>query len=256
MIAVRTPGFSGADLANLMNEAAILAARNNKKEVSQLDLLNSIEKVMLGPARKSRAISQDEKKVTAYHEAGHALVAAAMKDADPVHKVSIVSRGMAGGYTLKLPTEDRHLKTKTQFLADLAVSFGGFISESVTFKDVSTGSSNDLRQATDMAHRLVTEYGMSEKLGPRTFGKTQDLIFLGRELSAEKDYSEATGSVIDEEVNSFIKKAFDAAKKVITTHKNALDKIAEALMEKETLEQEEFYAIVKSFGLKQVAIKA
>ncbi len=255
-IAVRTPGFAGADLANLMNEAAILAARNNKKEVSQLDLVNSIEKVMLGPARKSRTISDNEKKITAYHEAGHALVAASLKGADPVHKVSIVSRGMAGGYTLKLPIEERHLKTKTEFLADLAVSFGGFISESVVFKDVSTGSSNDLRQATEMAHRLVTEYGMSEKLGPRTFGKTQDLIFLGRELSSAKDYSEATSGVIDEEVNLFIKKAFDAAKKIITGHKNILDKIAHILMEQETLEQDEFYAIIKSFNLKQVALKA
>ncbi len=256
VIAVRTPGFAGADLANLMNEAAILAARNDKKEVSQLDLLSSIEKVMLGPARKSRAISEHEKKITAYHEAGHALVAAAVKGADPVHKVSIVSRGMAGGYTLKLPLEERHLKTKTEFLADLAVSFGGFISESVVFKDVSTGSSNDLRQATELAHRLVTQYGMSEKLGPRTFGKTQDLIFLGRELSSERDYSEATSGVIDNEVDSFIKRAFDAARKIITTHRNVLDKIAEALMERETLEQDEFYAIVKSFNLKQVGIKA
>ncbi len=256
IIAVRTPGFAGADLANLMNEAAILAARNDKKEVSQLDLINSIEKVMLGPARKSRAISDNEKRITAYHEAGHALVAAGLKEADPVHKVSIVSRGMAGGYTLKLPIEERRLKTKTEFLADLAVSFGGFISESVVFKDVSTGSSNDLRQATDMAHRLVTEFGMSEKLGPRTFGKTQDLIFLGRELSSAKDYSEATSGVIDDEVNLFIKKAFDAAKKIITTHRNVLDKIAHVLMEKETLEQDEFNAIIKSFSLKQVAIKA
>ena len=256
IIAVRTPGFAGADLANLMNEAAILAARNNKKEISQLDFINSIEKVMLGPARKSRTISDNEKKITAYHEAGHALVAASLKGADPVHKVSIVSRGMAGGYTLKLPIEERHLKTKTEFLADLAVSFGGFISESVVFKDVSTGSSNDLRQATDMAHRLVTEYGMSEKLGPRTFGKTQDLIFLGRELSSAKDYSEATSGVIDDEVNLFIKKAFDAAKKIITGHRNVLDKIAHVLMEKETLEQDEFNAIIKGFNLKQVVLKA
>ncbi len=255
-IAVRTPGFAGADLANLMNEAAILAARNNKKEVSQLDLINSIEKVMLGPARKSRTISDNEKKITAYHEAGHALVAAGLKEADPVHKVSIVSRGMAGGYTLKLPIEERRLKTKTEFLADLAVSFGGFISESIVFKDVSTGSSNDLRQATDMARRLVTEYGMSEKLGPRTFGKTQDLIFLGRELSAEKDYSDTTGTLIDSEVNAFIKKSFDAAKKIITTHRNVLDKIANVLMEKETLEQEEFNAIIKGFNLKEVTLKA
>ena len=180
--AVRTPGFSGADIANLVNEAAILAARHSRKVVIQDDFLNSIEKVILGPARKSRVISPKEKEITAYHEAGHALVAAALKDADPVHKVSIVSRGMAGGYTLKLPTEERRLKTKRQFLGDLAVAFGGYAAELLTFKDVSTGSSNDIREATEMAHRLVTQYGMSDKLGPRTFGKTQELIFLGREI--------------------------------------------------------------------------
>ena len=252
--AVRTPGFSGADIANLVNEAAILAARHSRKVVIQDDFLNSIEKVILGPARKSRVISPKEKEITAYHEAGHALVAAALKDADPVHKVSIVSRGMAGGYTLKLPTEERRLKTKRQFLGDLAVAFGGYAAELLTFKDVSTGSSNDIREATEMAHRLVTQYGMSDKLGPRTFGKTQELIFLGREISTEKDYSENIGNIIDEEVNGFVKKAYDVAKKIVSTHKSVLQAIAKNLMEKETLEQEEFYKIIRSFKLKPVAI--
>jgi cell division protease FtsH len=186
VVAVRTPGFSGADLSNLINEAAILAARHNRKSISAEDIFNSIEKVLLGPARKSRVISQREKEITAYHEAGHALVAAAIKDADPVHKVSIVSRGMAGGYTLKLPTEERRLRTRSQFLADLAVAFGGYAAELAVFGDLSTGSSNDIRQATDLAHRLVTQYGMSEKFGPRTFGRREELLFLGREISMEK----------------------------------------------------------------------
>ncbi|MCL4404324.1 ATP-dependent zinc metalloprotease FtsH [Patescibacteria group bacterium] len=253
-VAVRTPGFSGADLANLMNEAAILAARNNRKTVTHEDLLDSIEKVMLGPARKSRVISDKEKKVTAYHEAGHALVAASLKDADPVHKVSIISRGMAGGYTLKLPIEERHLRTRSEFLADLAVSFGGYAAESAVFKDVSTGSSNDIKEATDLARRMVTQYGMSDRLGTRTFGKNDEMIFLGRELTAEKDYSEAIGTEIDEEINRIIKRTFDFAKKAVTAHRDILDKIAEALIKKETLEQEEFAALIKGSGLKSSTV--
>ena len=255
VVAVRTPGFAGADLANLMNEAAIKAARENKKIINQEDFLSSIEKVMLGPARRSRVISDNEKKITAYHEAGHALVAAALKDADPVHKVSIISRGIAGGYTIKLPIEETHLRTKTQFLADLAVSFGGYVAEQTVFKDITTGSSNDIKNATDDAHKMVTRYGMSEKLGPRTFGKTQELIFLGREMTTEKDYSESVGAEIDNEVNRIIEKALAIAKKIVTLHRAVLDKIAQALIERETLEQEEFYKIIKSFNLKQAGLK-
>ncbi len=253
-VAVRTPGFSGADLANLVNEAAILAARKNQKVVLQQDLLDSIEKVMLGPERRGRAISQKEKEVTAYHEAGHALVAAMLKDADPVHKVSIISRGIAGGYTLKLPLEEHRLRTRSQFLADLAVSFGGYIAEMTVFGDVTTGSSSDIRNATETAKEMVTNYGMSE-LGPRTFGRTEGMVFLGREISAEKDYSDEVGNKIDEAVNNFVKKTFDAAKGIIVKNKKALDKIAQVLMEKETLEKDDFYAIVKSFGLKPISIK-
>lgn len=254
MVAVRTPGFAGAELANLMNEAALWAARNNRKKITQDDMLDSIEKVLLGPARKSRVISDHEKLVTAYHEAGHALVAACLKESDPVHKVTIVSRGMAGGYTLKLPMEERRLKLKSGFLSDLAVSFGGFAAETIVFKDVSTGSSSDLRQATDMAVRLVTQYGMSEKLGPRTFGKTQELVFLGREIATEKDYSEKIGVVIDDEVGKLIKKGLETAKKILNSHRDALDAIANTLMEKETLEQEEFYKIVSGYGIKQISL--
>ncbi len=255
-VAVRTPGFSGADLANLMNEAAIFTARNDRKTITQEDILDSIEKVMLGPARKSRVISTKEKEITAYHEAGHALVAVSLKDADPIHKVSIISRGMAGGYTLKLPIEERHLKTRAEFLADLAVSFGGYVAESLVFKDVSTGSSSDIKEATDLARQMVTRYGMSEKLGTRTFGATQEMIFLGRELTAEKDYSESIGTEIDAEINKLIKKTYDFAKKAISSRRDALDKIAKALIEKETLEKDEFYALLKNLRLKPAAITA
>ncbi len=254
VVAVRTPGFSGADLANLVNEAAILAARRNQKTISQSDLLYSIEKVMLGPERRSRAISQKEKEITAYHEAGHALVAAMLEDADPVHKVSIISRGLAGGYTLKLPTEERHLRTRKQFLADLAVSFGGYVAEMTVFGDISTGSSSDIRTATEMAKSMVTDYGMSS-LGPRTFGKSEEMIFLGREITSEKDYAEEIGNEIDKAVDGFIQKTFETAKSIIVKNKKVLDKLAKVLMEKETLEKEEFYEIIKSFNLKPVTIK-
>jgi len=254
-VAVRTPGFSGADLANLVNEAAILTARQNRKVILQEDLFNSIEKVLLGPERKSRVISPKEKEIVAYHEAGHALMAAGLKDTDPIQKVSIISRGMAGGYTLKMPTEDSYFKTKTQFLNELAIAFGGYVSEQEVFKDVSTGAANDLRQTTELSRRLVTQYGMSEKLGPRTFGKTQELIFLGREISTEKDYSEKVAFLIDQEIAKFIGKALGVAKKIISEHRKILDTLAKTLIEKETLEQEEFYKIIKSFNLKPIAIK-
>ncbi len=254
-IAIRTPGFSGADLANLMNEAAILAARKNLKTITQQELIEAIEKVMLGPERKSKAISLKEKEVIAYHEAGHALVAASLKEADPVHKISIISRGLAGGYTLKLPTEERYLKTKKQFLADLTTLFGGYTAELEIFKDVTTGASNDLKEATEIARKLVTRYGMNEKLGPRTFGKSEELIFLGREIVSEKDYSEQFAHLIDEEINNIINNTFNLAKKIIKKNKNILKFIAQKLLEKETLEQEEFYQIIKQFNLKPISVK-
>ena len=253
-VAVRTPGFSGADIANLMNEAAILAARNNQKLISQQNLLESIEKVILGPERRGRVISDKEKKITAYHEAGHALVAASLKDADSVHKVSIISRGSAGGYTLKLPSEDMRLRTKSQFVADLATMFGGYASEKAILGDISTGASNDLKTASDLARKLVTKYGMSEKLGPVTFGKSDELVFLGKEISSEKNYSEKMAAEIDEEVSRVINYAYEMAKKIITSRKNALAAIADALMSRETLEQEDFYGILKPFKLKPLAI--
>ena len=251
-IAVRTPGFSGADLENIMNEAAILAARKNEKAIVQADLYEAVEKVLLGPERKSKALSQKEKEITAYHEAGHALIASSLKDADPVHKISIVARGHAGGYTLKLPTEEVFLKTKKQFLAEIATLFGGFVAEQLQFGDTSTGASNDLQRASEMARRLVTKYGMSDKLGPQTFGKTQELVFLGKEIAHEKDYSEKTAAEIDAEVKSFIDRAFQVAKKIVSTRKNALEAIAKRLMEKETIEKEEFDVLLKDLKVKKI----
>lgn len=252
--AERTPGFSGADLANLINEAAILAARKNRKEVIQQDVYDSIEKVLLGPERRSRVLSVKEKEITAYHEAGHSLVAASIKNADPVHKVSIIARGRAGGYTLKLPIEDTYLRTKSQFMTDLAVLLGGYISEQTTFNDISTGGSNDLQIASDLARKLVTKFGMSEKLGPITYGKTEELVFLGREIATEKNYSEKIAGEIDKEVKMIIDKAFQAAKKIIISRSRVLKTIAQKLIEKETLEREEFDNLIKSFKLKPLTV--
>lgn len=251
-IAQRTPGFSGADLANLMNEAALMTARKNRKIIEEREVLDSIEKVILGPERRSRTISQKEKEITAYHEGGHALVSASLKESDPVHKISIISRGMAGGYTLKLPEEDRRLKTRAQFLNDLAMMLGGFVSERITFGDVTTGASNDLKEATALARKLVTKYGMSEKLGPVTFGNTEEMIFLGREMTTERNYSEEIARQIDGEVSKLIHDAYDTATKVLTANRKALQKIAETLIEKETIEKEEFQELLKPFKIKTV----
>lgn len=253
-IAVRTPGFSGADLANLMNEAAIFAARNGRKTVVQDDLYSSIEKVLLGPERKNRVITQNEKEITAFHEAGHALVATSLKDADPVHKVSIISRGRAGGYTLKLPLEEEHLRTRNQFLTDIAVALGGYVAEKSVFGDISTGASSDLKTATQLARALVTQYGMSEELGPQTFGDSHELVFLGKEISSERNYSEAIAAKIDEEVRKLINIGHEAAKKIITSRKKVLESIAKTLIEKETLEQDEFNELVGKFNLRPLSI--
>lgn len=252
-IATRTPGFSGADLANLMNEAAIAAARANRTKITQRDILESIDKVMMGPERKGRTISPKEREITAYHEAGHALVAASVAGSDPIHKVSIVSRGFAGGYTLKLPLEDAHLRTRSQFAADLAMMLGGFAAEQEMFGEMSTGASNDLQKVSDLARRLVTQYGMSDKLGPIAFGKTQDMIFLGREMTTDKNYSETVATQIDEEIRAFVAHAYATAKKVVSSRKKALDAIAKALLEKEVLEQEDFNAVIAPFKLKPIA---
>jgi len=244
-IAERTPGFSGADLANLVNEAAILAARDNKKFISQQELVSSIEKVMLGPERKSRVFTDKDKKITAYHEAGHALVSLLLPGASELKKVSIIPRGQAAGYTMKMPTEERYLKTRTEFLADIASLLGGYLAEELEFRDISTGAANDLQEATDLSRALVTKYGMSEKLGPITFGKTEEMIFLGKEITTGKNYSETTATLIDKEINKIIQECYKKAKHVLQENKKQLDKIAQALIEKETLERAEIEVLIK-----------
>jgi cell division protease FtsH len=253
-VAIRTPGFSGADLENVLNEAAILAARENKKKIDQSHLFDAIEKVILGPERKSRVITAREKEVTAYHEAGHALVAASLKDADPVHKISIISRGRAGGYTMKLPTEENRLKTKKQFMAEMATMMGGFASEQLIFKDVSTGASSDLQEASKVSRRLVTKYGMSDIIGPVVFHEGEEAVFLGREFGHEHRSSEAMSAKIDSEVSAFLHSALDLAKKVILARRKVLDAIAARLLEKETMEREEFDALIAQFDLKPLTI--
>ena len=248
-IAERTPGFSGADLANLVNESAILAARENRKQVMQLDLINSIEKVLLGPERRSHILSDDEKKISAYHEAGHALVAASLPEVDPVHKISIIARGRAAGFTMKLPTEDRHLYSKTHFLSELAVSLGGYAAELVSFGELTTGASDDLKKATDLARALVTKYGMSEKVGPLAFGGREDYVFLGKDFSATNDYSETLATLIDSEVSAFMKNALKRAKDILTRHKKSLDALAQKLIKEETVERDEFAKFVRAHGV-------
>ncbi len=243
-VAERTPGFTGADLANVLNEAAILTARQDHKIIEQETLYYAIEKVLLGPERRSHILSQKEKEIAAYHEAGHALVAGVMPHADPVHKISIVSRGQAGGYTMNLPTEDRHFYSKSQFLADLAVLMGGYASEKVVFKELTTGASSDLKKATDLARRLVTEYGMSEKIGPITLREKDEMVFLGRELGTTKNYSESLAKLIDTEIKNFLYVAYDTAKKIISQRRKKLNEIAQRLIEKETIERDEFEAIM------------
>ncbi|MEK7584267.1 MAG: ATP-dependent zinc metalloprotease FtsH [Patescibacteria group bacterium] len=239
-VAQRTPGFSGADLANVLNEAAIMSGRDNKTTVAQEYILEATEKVILGPERKSSVMSEREKKITAYHEAGHALVAHTLPNADPVHKVSIISRGRAGGYTLKLPTEDKRYHTKSEFIDDLAVLLAGHVTEKTIFGEVTTGASNDLKKATQLARQLITQFGMSEDLGPRTYGEKEELIFLGREIHERRDYSEKTADAIDKAILDLIKNAFKTAERIITEQSEKLERIASTLLTKETIEKEEF----------------
>lgn len=248
LIAERTPGFSGADLYSLMNEAAILAAREDRKQVSQFDLIRSIEKVMLGPERKSHLMSKKEKEITAYHEAGHALVASVLPYADPVHKVSIVARGSAGGYTLKLPLEDRKLQSKKEFMDDIAMSLGGYVAEETLFGDITTGPSSDLQGASALARAMVTRWGMSTELGPIAYESSGGRSPTGR-VYEEHSYSESVSAKIDAEVSKIINSGFEKARAVITEHRKVLDAIAQRLIEVETLEQPEYDAIIIAHGI-------
>ncbi|MBI2165396.1 MAG: ATP-dependent metallopeptidase FtsH/Yme1/Tma family protein [Chloroflexi bacterium] len=245
-IAQQTPGFSGADLANLVNEAAILAARRMKNSVSIKELAEAIDRVIAGPERKSRVISQKEKGITAYHEAGHAFVARMLPNADPVHKVSIVARGMMGGYTRMLPQEDRYLSSRAQFEAMITVAMGGRVAEEITFQDITTGASNDLELATRIARQMVTRFGMSDRLGPRTFGRREELVFLGKEIVEQRDYSDKVAQEIDEEVHRLVQEAYGKAKAILTEHKDKLTQIAKYLIQYETVEGEELQRLFTS----------
>ena len=243
-VAERTPGFSGADLANVVNEAAILAARKNKHQVFQEEFLDSIEKVLLGPERKSHILSVQEKEIAAYHETGHALTSTFSPDAEPIRKISIISRGMAAGYTLKMPKEERKIHTKTQFLSELTTLLGGYCAEKLKFNEITTGAANDLEKASELARKLVKEYGMSA-LGPISFGKKEEMVFLGKELGEQKNYSEKIAIRIDEEVAKFIKNAEKQATNILIKNRKLLDKIAKVLIKKETIERQEFEQLLK-----------
>ena len=245
-VAKQTPGFSGADLANLVNEAAILAARGSKKVINMEEFAEAVDRVIAGPERKSRVISQREKEITAYHEAGHALVAYQLPHADSVHKISIISRGTMGGYTRILPEEERYLLTKAQFDDMLAVAMGGRVAEEMMFNEITTGASNDLENATSLARRMVTQYGMSERLGPRTFGKKEELVFLGREISEQRDYSDHIAEEIDDEVHSFVTTAYGRAREILSSYKAKLVQIARHLIANETVEGDELKNLFES----------
>jgi cell division protease FtsH len=242
-LARRSPGFSGADLANLVNEAAILAARRNKKSIGAGDFNEAIDRVIAGPERRSRIITEDEKEIIAYHEGGHAVVQRILPKNDPVTKVTIVSRGMALGYTMSLPAEDRYLHSKSEFEDKIAGMLGGNVAETLVFGDTTTGSSNDIEKATTLARAMVTQYGMSEKLGPLAFGKKEEMVFLGREISEQRNYSDEVAAKIDSEVREIIDRAFARAKEALTTHRPVLDRLAALLIEKETIEHEEFESL-------------
>ena len=250
LIAERTPGFSGADIQNLVNEAAILAAKEGRKKLSQFDMIRSIEKVMLGPERKSHLLTQEEKKIASYHEAGHALTASILPHADPVHKVSVVSRGRAAGYTLKLPIEEKHLYSKAHFLDEIAAALGGYAAEKIVFKEITTGAANDLKYATNVARSLVMSYGMSDKIGPVAWGERSEQVFLGREFMAEKNYSEEMAKNIDSEIGKIMNDAYKKAAETLKDHRKILDEIANVLMEKETIESDEFNGIILRHGIK------
>ena len=243
VLASSTPGFVGADIENLVNEGAILAARRNKKVIEQIDLEESILRVIAGPERKSRLISEEEKRIVAYHEAGHAIVANSIPEADPVHKVSITSRGMAGGFTIMLPEQDRTLMSRKKLYADMVGLLGGRAAEYIVFDDITSGASNDLERVTKMARAMVTRLGMSSELGPMVYGQKEELIFLGREISEQRDYSEAVAQQIDKEVRKLVSEAYDHAKSIVNQYRDMLDNVADRLLEVETLTRDEFEEI-------------
>jgi cell division protease FtsH len=244
VIAKQTTYFSGADLSNLINEAALLAARFNKESVGMVELQESIERVMAGPQRKSKKVSEREKKIVAYHEAGHALVGIFTPFADPLHKITIIPRGMAGGYTVALPEEERTLHSRTYLEARLPVMMGGRVAEEIVFGDITTGAHDDLQKATGLARSMVCNYGMSEKLGPIIFGKENSMVFLGRDLGEGHDYSDETARLIDSEIKSLLIGAYEKAKKILTEQRDKLDLLTQKLLERETLEGAEVRSLL------------
>jgi cell division protease FtsH len=252
-IAKQTPGFTGADLANLLNESALLAARRNKKTISNTDIENSIDRVLAGPEKKSRLMSEEEKKIIAYHETGHALVGWALPNADPIHKVTIIPRGRALGYTQALPESEKYLSSKAELKDRLAMLMGGRVAEELVFKDPTTGASNDIEKATDIARRMVMEFGMSDKLGPMLFGKGSNEVFLGRDYGRQQDYSDEVASSIDDEVKILLNDAHITAGKILKKFKKQMDTMVDILMEKETIDREEVAKVFKS--IKKVKVQ-
>ncbi len=252
VLARRTPGFTGADIANLVNEAALLAARNNKKSITMIEMEDAIERVVAGPEKKSKVISDKEKKLVSYHEAGHALVSTLLADTDPVHKVSIIPRGRAGGYTLILPTEDRYYRTKSMLLNEIVILLGGRVAEELVLHDISTGAQNDLERATSIARKMIMEYGMSEEIGPLTLGRKTEQVFLGRDIGRDKDYSEEVAFSIDKEVRKIIDRSYEKAEKLLNDNMDKLHLIAKTLMEQETLDSDEFTALIEGRDVQEV----
>jgi len=245
VLARRTPGFSGADLMNAANEAALLAARNNKAKIDMADFESAIDRVVAGPERKSRVISEVEKKILAHHEVGHAILAEELPHADPLHKTSILARGMALGYTLQLPLEDKYVTTRSELLDDITVLLGGRAAERIVFAETTTGASNDLERATEVARRMVTEFGMSDKLGARSFGRKHGMPFLGRDLMENRDYSDDVASAIDHEIRNIVDQSYHRAEEILKDRRDAMHRIVEVLLEKETLQREEFKALLE-----------
>jgi cell division protease FtsH len=246
VVARRTPGFSGADLANLVNEAALLAARDDRKRIHMADLERAAERVIAGPEKKSRVISEREKWLVSYHEAGHGIVSYLLPYCDPVHKISIIPRGRAGGYTLLLPKEDRYYMTRSQLLDQITMLLGGRVAEDLALKEISTGAQNDLERATEIARRMIMEYGMSDDLGPLTFGHKQDTPFLGRDIARDRNYSEEVAYAIDREVRRVIDECYNRAQDILTEHRDSLERVAKRLFEQETIEAPELSKLMSA----------
>jgi cell division protease FtsH len=254
VLAKRTPGFTGADIENMMNEAAILTARRNGKEINMADIEEAITRVIAGPEKKSRVVSEKDKRLVAYHESGHAVVAKMLPNADPVHQVSIIPRGMAGGYTLTLPKDDKYFVSRGELIDDITMLLGGRVAEKLVLDDISTGASNDIQRATELARRMITEFGMSEDLGPINYGNSQDEVFLGRDFGHARNYSEDIASKIDKEIKRIVQEGYDKAEQILKENIEGLHRVANALLEREKLEASEFEAVFANQPLPELVL--